>query len=125
MVKDRSRSDPAPSTPCHERQDIIERTEAAESTEATLRKLPIEKTDPAEPMEPMDRTDPTELMDRIEPLELMDRIDPSDRRDRMEEPPASVTPPSWRTRSRTATDGGRVQLSLDARLAKWTRAGAG
>jgi hypothetical protein len=39
-------------------------------------------------------------MDRIDPLELMDRIEPSDRRDRMEEPPASVTPPSWRNRWR-------------------------
>jgi hypothetical protein len=56
---------------------------------------------------------------------LMDRIDPSDRRERIEEPPASVTPPSWRTRSEPATDGGRAQLPLEARLAKWTRAGAG
>jgi hypothetical protein len=64
-------------------------------------------------------------MERIEPLELMDRIDPSDRRDKTEGSRASGTPPSWRTRSRPAIDGGRVQLSLDARLAKWTRAGAG
>jgi hypothetical protein len=92
-------ADPAPSTPRRERQDMIERTDAAESTEATLRKLPIEKRDPAEPMEPTDSTDPTELIDRMDPLELMDRIDPCDRRDRMEEPPTSVTPPSWRNRS--------------------------
>ena len=104
---------------------MTERTDAAESTEATLRKLPIEKADPAEPMEPTDRTDPTELIERIDPFELMDRIDPSDRRERIEEPPASVTPPSWRTRSEPATDGGRAQLPLEARLAKWTRAGAG
>jgi hypothetical protein len=104
---------------------MIDRADTAESTEATLRKLPMEKTDPAEPMEPMDRTDPTELIDRIDPFELMDRMDPSDRRDRIEGSRASGTPPSWRNWSRPATGGGRVQLSLDARLAKWTRAGAG
>lgn len=95
---------------------MTERTDAAERTEATLRKLPIEKADPAEPMEPMDRTDPTELMDRT---------DPSDRRERTEERPASVTPPSWRTRPEPATHVGHGQLLLEARLAKWTRAGAG
>jgi len=104
---------------------MIERTDAAESTEATLRKLPIEQTDAAEPMEPMDSTDPTELMDRTDPFELMDRTDPSDRRDRAEGPLASVTPPSWRIPSRPAIDSGRVQLLLEARRAKWTRAGAG
>lgn len=104
---------------------MTERTDAAERTEATLRKLPIEKADPAEPMEPMDRTDPTELMDRTDPTESMDRTDPSDRRERTEERPASVTPPSWRTRPEPATHVGHGQLLLEARLAKWTRAGAG
>jgi len=103
---------------------MIERIDAAESTEATLRKLPIEPMEAAEPMEPIDRTDPTELIDRIDPFELIDRIDPCDRRKRTELP-ASVMPPSWRVRSRRRYRGGLDQLLLEARAVKWTRAGAG
>ena len=94
-------------------------------TEAMLKKLPTESTDPAEPIEPMDRTEPTELIERIDPLELIERSEPSDRIDRAEEPLALGTPPSCRIRSGAPRTTTKVQLSVGARLAKWTRAGAG
>jgi hypothetical protein len=83
---------------------MIERTEAADRTEATLKKLPTEKSDPAEPMEPIESTDPIELIDRTEPFELMDRTEPFDRRDRVEEPRALDTAPSWRIGERGRSD---------------------
>jgi predicted DNA-binding transcriptional regulator YafY len=52
-----------------ERQDINERSDRAISTEATLRKEPIEKADSAEPMDPIDSIEPTEPMDSTDPRE--------------------------------------------------------
>jgi hypothetical protein len=98
---------------------MIERTDAADMTEATLTKLPTENSDPADPIEPIDSTDPIELMDRTEPLELMDRTEPSDRSDRVEVRWASDTPPSWLMAAEGApTMRPPAQLPLDARSRK-------
>jgi len=79
-------------TPRRERQDMIEPTDEADSSEPRLANEPTENADRAEPIEPTDSTDPTDPIESTEPREPMLRIGPSDRIDQRDD---NAMPSCW------------------------------
>jgi len=85
------------------RQDITDRTEAADSNEATERKDPTANTEPNEPIDPTDNADPTEPIESTEPLHAMQRTESSEASDHLDpRPAAAAIYPSWPARRAVA-----------------------
>jgi hypothetical protein len=76
-------------------QDMIERSDAADSRLATLANEPIEKIDRNEPMLPIESSEPVDPMDRIDPRDRMLRIESVDLIDHKERVGADMVQ-SWR-----------------------------
>lgn len=66
------------------RQDMIERSAAADRTLAVLAQEPMEKAERNDPTQPMERTEPTDPTDRTDPRDAIDRIESVDRIDSTE-----------------------------------------
>jgi hypothetical protein len=71
-----------------DRQDMIDRSESADSRLPKLANDPTENAESADPTEPIDSTEPTDPMDNTEPFDAMLRTDSLDRIDQREPSPS-------------------------------------
>lgn len=94
---------PEPRTASSAALDINDDRDRDDITEPTLRKLPIDNTEPKEPKLPMLAHDPTLATDSTEPREAMDRTLSVDHSDHLEPPDAMLMDPRCRQCSERAT----------------------
>jgi hypothetical protein len=102
--------------------DINDDRDSDDITEPTLRKLPIDNTEPKEPKLPMLAHDPTLATDSTEPREAMDRTLSVDHSDHLEPPDAMLMDPRCRQCSVRATRMMACRLGSRSRrplLARW------